>query len=96
MLVTYANRRATWFFFIETHHHMSFVFSTFESFFTVRQTRFQLRACLLYIPEQRSESFLFKVPVIREHVSQAFAPHRLHRNAVRQALTFIRTAIIER
>jgi hypothetical protein len=32
MLVTYANRRATWFFFIETHHHMSFVFSTFESF----------------------------------------------------------------
>ena len=30
--VTYANRRATWVFFIETHHHTFFVFSTFEFF----------------------------------------------------------------
>lgn len=28
--MTYANRRATWFFFIETHHRIFFVFSTFE------------------------------------------------------------------
>jgi hypothetical protein len=32
MPVTYANRRATWVFFIETHHHTFFVLSTFEFF----------------------------------------------------------------
>lgn len=50
----------------------------------------------LHIPEQRPKSLLFKVPVIREHFGQALPSHRLHRNAVRQAVTFVRTAVVER
>lgn len=50
----------------------------------------------LHIPEQRPKSFLFKVPVIREHFGQALASHHLHRNTIRQTVTFVRTAIVER
>lgn len=56
----------------------------------------QHRPARLYVPEQRPESFLFKVPVVREDVAQTFPPHRLHRNAIRQAITFIRAAVVER
>ena len=34
--LTYANRRANCVFFIETHHHILFIFSTHSSFLTLR------------------------------------------------------------
>ena len=41
------------------------------------------------------KSFLGKVPVVGQHVSEPFAPHHLHGDAVRQAICFIRPGFIE-
>ncbi|MGA2740598.1 MAG: hypothetical protein ABSG65_24575 [Bryobacteraceae bacterium] len=35
------------------------------------------------------KSFLLEVPIIGERFGQAFPPHRLHGNAIGQAVTFV-------
>src|ERR1039457_6384514 len=49
----------------------------------------------LRIPEQRPEIFLLKMPVVRENLGQPFLTHRLHRNAIDQAVSFIGTGAVE-
>ena len=46
-------------------------------------------------PKQRPEPFLLKMPVIREHVRKPFPAHRLHRDAIRQAVAFVRPSLVE-
>jgi hypothetical protein len=41
--------------------------------------------------EEGAEAFLLEMAVVGENVGQAFPPHRLHRNAVRQAVTLVGT-----
>src|ERR1700733_3599557 len=41
------------------------------------------------IAEQRTKPFLFKMPIIGEDFTQSFLAHRLHRNAINQAVSFV-------
>ena len=43
----------------------------------------------LRITKQRAKTLLLEVPVIGERFGQAFPAHRLHRNAIDQALTLV-------
>ncbi len=47
------------------------------------------------IAEEGSEPFLFEMAVVCEHFVQPFSPHRLHRNAVGQAVSFVGTCTVE-
>jgi hypothetical protein len=44
------------------------------------------------IPEQGAETFLLKMPVVGQYVNQTFAPHGLHRNAIRETVALVGTA----
>jgi hypothetical protein len=46
------------------------------------------------LAKQGVEAFLLKVPVVRQHMGQSFLPHRLHRNAICQAVPFVRSGLI--
>jgi len=41
------------------------------------------------MPEESTESFLFEVPVVGQHLRQARPAHGLHRDAVREAMTLV-------
>ena len=45
--------------------------------------------------EQRDESFLSEVVIVRQDFGDAFPPHRLHRDGVGQAVPFIRAGFVE-
>ena len=47
------------------------------------------------IPEQHAEAFLLEVTVVCQNIADAFAAHRLHGNAVCQAVAFIESRSIE-
>ena len=47
-------------------------------------------------PEQGAEAFLLKVPVVGEGDGQSFLAHGLHRDAIRKAVSLIRTRVVER
>jgi hypothetical protein len=47
------------------------------------------------IAEQRTEAFLLKMPVVGENFGQPFLAHRLHRNAICQAVAFVRPRSVE-
>jgi hypothetical protein len=53
------------------------------------------RLSLLGSSEQRPEALLLEMPIIREHVGEPLAPHDFHRDAVNQAVLFIRPGVIE-
>ncbi len=46
--------------------------------------------------EQHLEPFLLKVSIIGENVGQSFVAHRLHRNAISQAVAFIGAGFVQR
>jgi hypothetical protein len=50
---------------------------------------------LSQIAEQRPEAFLLKMPVVGENFGQPFLAHRLHRNAVCQAVAFVGPRSVE-
>jgi len=41
--------------------------------------------------EERPEALLLEMPVVGEHVGQSFPAHGLHRDAVGEAITFVRS-----
>ena len=45
--------------------------------------------------EKGVKAFLLKMPVVGENFGQPFPPHRLHRNAIRQAVALVGTGSIE-
>src|SRR5258708_1590137 len=47
-------------------------------------------------PEQCAESFLLEMPVVGQSFGDALAPHSLHRNAIRQAVTLVGPGGVER
>jgi len=49
----------------------------------------------LRIPKQRPETFLLKMPVVGQNFGYLFFTHRLHRNAIRQAVAFVGTRTIQ-
>lgn len=42
------------------------------------------------VAKEGAKSFLLEMPIIGEGFGQAFAPHRRHRNAIDQTVSFIR------
>src|ERR1017187_9877653 len=53
------------------------------------------RGKLSLIAEQRPETFLLKMAVVRENFGQPILAHRLHRNAIRQAVAFVGPRSVE-
>ena len=46
-------------------------------------------------PEESTETFLLEMGIIRKHLGDALVTHRLHRNAVRQAVTLVQTHAVK-
>jgi hypothetical protein len=49
----------------------------------------------LEIPEESPETLLLKMPVIGENLGQPFLAHRVHRNAINQAVAFVGAGPVE-
>lgn len=47
------------------------------------------------IAEQRAEAFLLEMPVVCEDLGDPALPHRVHRNAIRQAVAFVQTHTVQ-
>ncbi len=47
--------------------------------------------CLPSFAKDGSKTFLLKMPVICQHIRNALASHRLHRNAIGQTVALIET-----
>ena len=45
--------------------------------------------------KQNGESFLREMPVVRQDFGDALLPHRLHRNAVGQAVSLVGAGLVE-
>jgi hypothetical protein len=42
--------------------------------------------------EKRAKAFLLEIPIVGENFGQPFPTHRLHRNAIREAVTLVSRA----
>jgi hypothetical protein len=56
---------------------------------------FRSARILLRVSAQDGKSFLCEMPIMRQDLGDAPAPHRFHRNAVRQTISFVEARFVE-